>query len=132
MPVTPITYDAMIDHLSWTQAVEALRAGHLAPKAEVADMLLGPAEGTLLSRGAYLEGLGFGVKSVTVFERNPGHGLPAVQGAMFVFEPKHGGLEAIIDGRLVTDCKRRHHRGRGSGRSLRSGGGAVFRAPLGR
>ena len=82
MPLTPITYDAMIDHLSWTEAVEALRAGHLLPKAQVADMLLGPTDGTLLSRGAYIEGLGFGVKSVTVFDRNPARGLPAIQGGI--------------------------------------------------
>jgi len=103
--IRPITYEAMIDHLSWTEAVDALRAGHLLPRAQVADMFLGPAEGTLLSRGAYVEGLGFGVKSVTVFARNPTHGLPAIQGAMFLFEPGHGRLEAIIDGRLGTEFK---------------------------
>lgn len=100
-----ITYDDMMGRLSWTEAVEALRAGHLHPKAQVADMFLGPADATLLSRGAFIDGLGYGVKSVTVFEHNPTHSLPTIQGAMFVFEPRHGRLDAIIDGRLVTEVK---------------------------
>ena len=100
-----ITYDHMIARLSWTEAVEALRAGHLRPKAQVADIFLGPADATLLSRGAFIDGLGYGVKSVTVFDRNPAHGLPTIQGAMFVFEPQYGQLEAIIDSRLVTEFK---------------------------
>ncbi len=58
-PIRPITYDAVIDPLSWTESVEALKAGHLLPKSQVADMFLGPAEGTLRSRGVYVEGVGF-------------------------------------------------------------------------
>ena len=100
-----ITYDDMVGRLSWTEAVEALRAGHLRPKARVADIFLGPADATLLSRGAFIDGLGYGVKSVTVFDRNPIHGLPTIQGAMFVFESQHGQLTAIIDSRLVTEFK---------------------------
>lgn len=100
-----ISYEDAIDCLSWTGAVAALRAGHQRPKAQIADMFLGPSEGTLLSRGAYIEGLGYGVKSVTVFGANPKAGLPTVQGAMLLFEPTHGQLEAIIDSRLVTEIK---------------------------
>ena len=100
-----ITYDEMIGRLSWPEAVEALRAGHLRPRAQVADMFLGPADATLFGRGAFIEGLGYGVKSVTVFDRNAAQGLPTVQGAMFVFEPRHGRLDAIIDSRLVTEFK---------------------------
>ncbi|SFJ23194.1 ornithine cyclodeaminase family protein [Celeribacter neptunius] len=100
-----ITYDDVISRLTWPEAVETLRAGHLLPKAEVGDLFLGPPEGTLLSRAAYIEGLGYGLKSVTVFGRNPQAGLPSVQGAMFVFEPEHGQLQAIIESRLVTEFK---------------------------
>lgn len=100
-----ITYEDSIGRLSWTEAVEALRAGHLRPKAQVADIFLGPADATLLSRAAFIDGLGYGVKSMTVFDRNPAHGLPTIQGAMFVFEPRHGQLSAIIDSRLVTEFK---------------------------
>jgi ornithine cyclodeaminase/alanine dehydrogenase-like protein (mu-crystallin family) len=100
-----ITYDDAIAQLTWVGAVAALRAGHQRPKAQVADMFLGPADGTLLSRGAWIEGLGYGVKSVTVFNANRQTGLPTVQGAMLVFEPGHGRLEAVIDSRLVTEIK---------------------------
>ena len=100
-----ISYEDAIDCLSWTGAVAALRAGHQRPKAQIADMFLGPSEGTLLSRGAYIEGLGYGVKSVTVFGANPKAGVPTVQGAMLLFEPVHGQLEAVIESRLVTEIK---------------------------
>ena len=54
-----------------------------------ADIVLGPPAATLLSRRAYIEGLGYGVKSVTVFDENARQGLPTIQGAMLVFEPEH-------------------------------------------
>ena len=105
--ITPhtITYEDASPLVSWPEAVVALRAGHALPKAEIGDMFLGPSEGSLLSRGAFIEGLGFGVKSVTVFGGNPAIGLPSIQGAMFMFEPEHGQLAAIIDSKLVTELK---------------------------
>jgi len=105
MQVRLIGYDDMKDRLAWAEAVESLRSGHLRPKASVVDMTLGPAEATLLSRAAFIEGLGYGVKSVTVFDRNAAQDLPTVQGALFVFEPEQGRLAAIIDSRLVTELK---------------------------
>jgi ornithine cyclodeaminase len=66
---------------------------------------LGPADAALLSRGAFIAGLGYGSKSVTIVDRNAARGLPTVQGAMLVFEPDGGGLVAIVDGRLVTELK---------------------------
>lgn len=105
MQIRPITYNQTIAKVSWNEAVLALRAGHRFPRAEVSDMFLGPSSGTLLSRGAYIKGLGYGVKSVTVFGDNSAVGLPTVQGAMLVFEHAHGQLEAIIESRLVTEIK---------------------------
>ncbi|MFO1145015.1 MAG: ornithine cyclodeaminase [Amaricoccus sp.] len=105
MSVELITYEAAIGRMSWAGAVEALRAGHMMPKAEVADMVLGPADAALLSRGAFIAGLGYGAKSVTILDRNAARGLPTVQGAMLVFEPEGGRLAAIIEGRLVTELK---------------------------
>lgn len=105
MTIRQITYDGSIEHFSWTDAVAALREGHRLPRAQVADMFLGPGDATLLSRGAWIEGLGFGVKSVTVFDDNPRQGLPTIQGGMLVFEPKNGCLEAVIEGRLLTEIK---------------------------
>jgi ornithine cyclodeaminase len=100
-----ITYDQAIGRVSWPGAVEALRAGHRLPRAAVADLFLGPSDATLLSRGAWIDGLGYGAKSVTVLDRNAARGLPTVQGAMLVFTPEHGGLDAIVDSRLVTELK---------------------------
>ncbi|MFT3974106.1 MAG: ornithine cyclodeaminase [Amaricoccus sp.] len=100
-----ITYDDAIGRFSWPEMVEALRAGHRGPRAEVADMFLGPADATLLSRAAFIAGVGYGVKSFTVLDRNAAHGIPTVQGAMLVFEPEHGRLEAIVESRLVTELK---------------------------
>ncbi|WP_289084241.1 ornithine cyclodeaminase [uncultured Sulfitobacter sp.] len=105
MTIRQITYDDTIEHVSWPDAVAALREGHRLPPAQVADMFLGPGNATLLSRGAWIEGLGSGVKSVTVFDDNPRQGLPTIQGGMLVFEPKNGCLEAVIEGRLVTEIK---------------------------
>lgn len=100
-----ITYDAVNARLSWPDAIEALKEGHNAPKPEVSDMFLGPSDATLLNRGAFIEGLGFGVKAVTVFGANPQRGLPTVQGAMFLFAPEDGQLRAILESRLVTEWK---------------------------
>ncbi|ASM75030.1 MULTISPECIES: ornithine cyclodeaminase family protein [Roseobacteraceae] len=105
--ITPrtIKYEDAAPLVTWPEAVAALREGHALPKAQVGDIFLGPSEGSLLSRGAFIEGLGFGVKSVTVFGANPAAGLPTIQGAMFMFEPEHGQLAAIIDSRIVTELK---------------------------
>lgn len=105
MPIRTITYDESIRRVTWSGAVDALRAGHRLPRAEIADIFLGPATETLLSRAAWIDGLGYGVKSVTVFGANPTSDLPTVQGAMLMFEHKHGQLEAIIESRLVTEIK---------------------------
>jgi ornithine cyclodeaminase/alanine dehydrogenase-like protein (mu-crystallin family) len=100
-----ITYDDAIASVEWSGAVEALRAGHLLSRAEIGDTLLRPAAGTLLTRAAYIEGLGYGVKAATICDANIGHGLPTIHAAMIVFDPYFGKPKAIIDGKLVTDFK---------------------------
>jgi ornithine cyclodeaminase/alanine dehydrogenase-like protein (mu-crystallin family) len=100
-----ISYESAIGLMSWEKAVEALRAGHQRPRAEVADIFLGPPDATLLNRAAYIEGIGYSVKAVTVVRDNASRGLPTTQGAMMVYEPETGSLKAIIDSRLVTKIK---------------------------
>ena len=100
-----IAYDDVASRFDWGDAVAALREGHKLPQAEIGDIFLGPADGTMLSRGAFVPGLGYGLKSVTVFDKNAQHGLQTVQGAMLVFEPDHGQLSAIVDSKLVTEIK---------------------------
>ncbi|GAA6208513.1 ornithine cyclodeaminase [Cognatishimia sp. WU-CL00825] len=91
--------------VDWLNLTEALKAGHRLPKAKVEDVFLGEPGSSLLSRSAWIEGLGYGVKSVTVFAQNPAQGLPSVQGAMLLFDHSNGGLRAVIDSGLVTDLK---------------------------
>lgn len=105
MTQTYIGLDDAIGLISWQKAIEALREGHLRPRAEVADVFLGPSDATLLNRAAYIEGLGYSVKAVTVVKDNATRDLPTTQGAMMVFEPETGRLRAMIDSRLVTKIK---------------------------
>jgi len=91
--------------LSWTKVVQALDDGHALPKAHVGDTFLGADGNTLLSRSAWIQGLGFGVKSVSVFPQNAGGAVPTIQGAMLVFEDRQGVLKAIIDSALITNWK---------------------------
>ena len=105
--MTPKTigYNDVASRIDWGDAVAALREGHKLPHAQIGDIFLGPADGTMLNRGAFVPGLGYGLKSVTVFDKNARQGLPTVQGAMLVFEPDHGQLSAIVDSKLVTEIK---------------------------
>ena len=106
-PVAPpfISYDAAIERLDWRGAVEALRKGHGLPAAEIKDVFLGPPSGTMVSRSAYIEGLGYGAKTFTVLDANAARGLPTVQGALLVFDKDDGSLRAIVDSVLVTEFK---------------------------
>ncbi|KGJ02247.1 ornithine cyclodeaminase [Paracoccus halophilus] len=100
-----MSYGAAIGRLGWHDAVEALRQGHAFPKAEIRDAFLGPPTGTMMSRSAWIEGLGYGAKIFTVFDGNAARGLPTVQGAMLVFDGETGTLQAIVDSPLVTELK---------------------------
>lgn len=100
-----VTHETVAGKLSWADIIAALREGHQLPRAEIADQFLTRDQDTLLSRAAWIDGLGFGVKSVSVMRANAAIGLPSVQGAMLVFEDPTGGLEAVIDSDLVTQWK---------------------------
>ncbi|KGJ06948.1 ornithine cyclodeaminase [Paracoccus versutus] len=100
-----MSYAAAIGRLSWRDAVEALRQGHALPPAEIRDVFLGPPTGTMMSRSALIEGLGYGAKTFTVCDGNAAKGLPTVQGAMLVFDKDTGALQAIVDSPLVTEIK---------------------------
>ncbi len=91
--------------LTWPMIVEALREGHWRPKAAIDDTFLTRGSDTLLSRSAWIEGIGVGVKSVTVMPGNAAAGLPTVQGAMLLFDDRTGALTAVLDSDLVTSWK---------------------------
>lgn len=100
-----VTHKTVAGKLSWADIIKALREGHQLAKAEITDQVLSRDQDTLLSRAAWIDGLGFGVKSVSIMASNASIGLPTVQGAMLVFEDRAGVLEAVIDSDLVTQWK---------------------------
>lgn len=100
-----ITANALGPDIHWPLFINAIDAGHALPPAQIEDTFLGPQGQTLLSRAAWIQGLGFGVKSVTVMAGNAGIGLPTVQGAMLVFDETRGTLRAVIESDLVTNLK---------------------------
>ncbi|WP_293574656.1 NAD(P)-binding domain-containing protein [Phaeobacter sp.] len=91
--------------LDWLDFCEALAAGHSLPKAEVADSFLYRGKDTLLSRSAWIDGLGIAVKNATVFPGNPDQGIPMINGGLSLYDDATGVFEASIDFHLVTKWK---------------------------
>ncbi len=93
--------------MTWLGVVAALRNGHLSPKAQVGDIYLSEASTGLLTRAAWISGLGSLVKAASVFpsNRNRTPPLPTVQGAVLLMTADTGSLRAIIDGGAVTKWK---------------------------
>lgn len=91
--------------LDWIGLTDALAAGHLLPKAEIADTFLYRDPDTLLNRAAWIDGLGLAVKSATVFPGNTSKGVSTINGGVSLYADETGVLEAIIDFHLVTKWK---------------------------
>lgn len=91
--------------LTMRAAVQALRQGHLLPKAEIKDSFINDTDTVLLSRAAAIKGMGQCVKTVTVRAGNPALGLPTVQGGLMLFHPGTGAVRAIIESSAVTNLK---------------------------
>jgi len=91
--------------LNWIELCAALEKAHTLSKAEIADTLLYRGKDTLLSRSAWIDGLGIAIKGATVFPDNPAKDLPVVNGAVNLFSNDTGQLEALIDFHLVTKWK---------------------------
>ena len=91
--------------LDWIGLTDALAAGHDLPRAEIGDTFLYRDPDTLLSRAAWIDGLGMAVKTATIFPGNPGRGAPMVNGGVNLYSDSDGTLEAIIDFHLVTKWK---------------------------
>jgi ornithine cyclodeaminase/alanine dehydrogenase-like protein (mu-crystallin family) len=91
--------------LDWHELTEALLAGHRMPRAEVGDTFLYREPDTLLSRAAWIDGMGSAVKTATVFPENPADHVPMINGAVNLYSDDHGTLEAIVDFHLVTKWK---------------------------
>lgn len=91
--------------LSWSGLTDALEAGHRMPRAKIGDTLLQQGKNTLLSRSAWIAGMGIAVKSATIYPGNPANGLPSVNGSVCLFAEDTGMLEALVDFGLVTKWK---------------------------
>ena len=91
--------------LDWIALTDAIAAGYHLPRAEITDSFLYRGQDTLLSRAAWIDGLGIAVKSATVFPGNTARGEPMIGGAVSLFSDANGTLEAILDFHLVTKWK---------------------------
>ncbi|WP_406646280.1 ornithine cyclodeaminase [Aliisedimentitalea scapharcae] len=100
-----ITFDDGDALLDWVEYTRALVSGHSLPKAEIDDTFLYRDPDTLLSRSAWIDGMGIAVKSATIFPRNPDKGAPMINGAVSLFDDANGTLSALLDFHLVTKWK---------------------------
>jgi len=94
--------DALLD---WHELTDALARGHALPKAEICDTFLYRDPDTLLSRSAWIDGLGMAVKTATIFPGNPQRDKPMINGAVCLYSDDDGSLSALIDFHLVTKWK---------------------------
>jgi len=92
-------------HLSWSGLMAAIEAGHLRPKAEIADLFLYRGADTMLDRAAWIDGLGALVKVGTIVPGNAARGKPTVNGIVNLFDDQTGQLTALLDFHLVTKWK---------------------------
>jgi len=91
--------------MDWRALTQAFKAGHALPKANVGDTFLYRGTDTVLSRAAWIDGMGVAVKTATIFPGNPAKGTPMVNGAVCLYSDTDGTLEALIDFHLVTKWK---------------------------
>ncbi len=105
MSVPFISFEEGDGLCDWLQLTDALAAGHDKPKADIGDTFLYRDPDTLLSRSAFIDGLGVAVKSATVFPGNPERGKPMIHGAVTLFGDGDGMPEAFLDFHLVTKWK---------------------------
>ncbi|MBL4750214.1 MAG: ornithine cyclodeaminase [Amylibacter sp.] len=105
MTVPFIGFDEMDKILQWQDITDAMVAGHQLPKASVSDSFAYRGDDTLLSRSAWIDGLGVLVKSATIVPENTAKGIPMVNGGVMLFDDETGQLEALVDFHLVTKWK---------------------------
>ncbi|MDP4597750.1 MAG: hypothetical protein NWS96_02825 [Pseudomonadales bacterium] len=106
MAAIPFIGGAAVEaQLNWQDACLAIRAGHGLERAQIKDTFIEQGGNTLLSRAAWVPGLGIGTKTATIFASNAKLGLPSVSSVFTLFDAKTGVPRAIIDGNLVTRWK---------------------------
>ena len=100
-----VTFSEAEPLLDWIELTDALADGHRLPKAEIGDQFLWRGDDTMLSRAAWIDGLGSAVKTAFVVPSNSERGLPTTAGAVNLFNDRTGELAALLDFRLVTKWK---------------------------
>ncbi|MBL1241288.1 MAG: ornithine cyclodeaminase [OCS116 cluster bacterium] len=103
--IPQINAEHVSENLNWTLIADAIEAGHHKKKAVIGDTFLNRNTDTLLSRSAWIDGVGFGVKSVSVMPNNSQYDLASIHGAMLIFDDKTGVPIALMDSDLVTKWK---------------------------
>ena len=98
----PFEADSLLD---WNALADAFLEGHTKPKAEIGDKFLYRSKDTMLTRSAWIDGLGSAVKTANIMPGNPGRGEPMIHGAVNLYDDTTGALEAIVDFHLVTKWK---------------------------
>jgi ornithine cyclodeaminase len=93
------------ERLDWIELSDALAAGHCLPRAKISDSFLYRGADTLLTRSAWIDGLGAAVKTASIFPGNPRFGLPSINGGVSLYSDADGRLDAVIDFHLVTRWK---------------------------
>jgi ornithine cyclodeaminase len=91
--------------LDWIGLTEAFKTSHKLPKAEISDTLLYRGKDTMLSRAAWIDGVGALVKTAMIFPDNPTRGEPLIYGGVNLYDDVNGSLSAILDFQLVTKWK---------------------------
>ena len=91
--------------LDWIALTDALAQGHELPRAEVADSFLYRGDDTLLTRSAWIDGLGLAIKPAAIFPGNPRRGLTMINGVVNLLDDVSGELRALVDFHLVTKWK---------------------------
>ena len=106
MTLRHITFLEADQHLDWLDLTVALEQGHLLPKAQMQDVVLQRGTDTVLSRHAWIDGLGLLVKTATVFPNNEARFTqPNINGLTTLYSDQTGIAEAILDFNLVTKWK---------------------------
>ena len=94
-------------NLSWTGLCTAFHDGHNVSRADIDDILFKHGDNALLSRAAWIQGKGIGIKTATIFPNNTklSPAIPSIHAIFTLFDDQTGMPLAIIDGKLVTKWK---------------------------
>ena len=106
MSFQTITFDEAEPKLDWLALTDALAAGHAQPKGEVQDVVMHRGNDVMLSRHAWIDGLGAAVKTCMIYPDNPSkRDLPSINGIVTLYDDQTGLMTAAVDFRLVTKWK---------------------------